>query len=444
MIALPPGLWRDWNLVTQVLVPLLLCNGSSPKVWIGGTVGALTVVTAYHACRPEGSPPLLAFAPPPSEGLTPFTLRYSDIRGFPPPVRSTLYHRDDGQWVADRSLTDRILLGEPDGPVDLVVVPDDAEVGSPGWADPGGEMKMALSRLRRGGHLFSALEPREAVGDGRLEPVPGCEGLYRCTTGSLPGWGQGSGSAGGSPDGSAGGCPDRSAPDAAADGALDTLTRYQERADLVARYGTLARSLARRISNRGESQDDLDQVAYLALIRAAQRFDFRPDVSFPGYATACILGELKRHFRDRGWSMRVPRSIQETYLAVRDTAEHLLHELSRSPTVAEIAERVGITEEAVLEAMEAGSSRWARSLDVGVSEEGDEGIDVPVTEDGFERALERLQLGRAAGRLSPKEAFVLRRIYFDCETQRQAAEDLGVSQMQVSRVLRGALEKLRR
>jgi RNA polymerase sigma-B factor len=222
----------------------------------------------------------------------------------------------------------------------------------------------------------------------------------------------------------------------------DTLASRQLQAELVVSHLRLARSLARRFSHHGEPTDDLEQVAMLALVKAARRFDPNRDTAFATYATASILGELKRHFRDKAWMMRVPRSIQELYLQVKDAREELGRTLCCSPTVAQIADHLRVSEEAVLEAMEAGSNYWPASLDVGGSED-DPVTEVPVIDGSFDRSLERQQLERVLPRLDHREQVILRRLYFDGWTQRRVADEIGVSQMQVSRLLGRTLDRLR-
>jgi RNA polymerase sigma-B factor len=222
----------------------------------------------------------------------------------------------------------------------------------------------------------------------------------------------------------------------------ETLAQRQWQADLVQSHIRLAHSLARRFAHHGEPADDLEQVALLALVKAARRFDANRDTAFATYATASILGELKRHFRDKTWMLRVPRSLQERYLAVKEAREELNQELGCSPTIAQIAARVGVSEEAILEAMEAGDSYWPASLDVGTSE--DEPVtEVPVVDEGFDRSLDRQQLRNLLPRLEHRELVILQRLYFDGWTQRRVADEIGVSQMQVSRLLVRTIAKLR-
>src|SRR3954468_20480584 len=148
-----------------------------------------------------------------------------------------------------------------------------------------------------------------------------------------------------------------------ANGAVAALTAEQH-ALFDGNVG-LAKSLARRFANRGESLDDLSQVALLALVKAARRFDPERGVPFYGYATATITGELKRHFRDTRWAMRVPRVQQERYLKVRNTTEQLTSQLGRPPTMNEIAQRTELSLEEVVEVQELGTAFHLRSLDEG-------------------------------------------------------------------------------
>lgn len=212
----------------------------------------------------------------------------------------------------------------------------------------------------------------------------------------------------------------------------------------VEQYYGLARALARRFASRGESMEDLEQVAFLALIGAAGRY--RPDhpAGFASYATSCILGELKRHFRDRTWMMRVPRSVQERFLAVKTARNELTQTLGCSPTVDQIASHLRTSVEAVLEAMEAGDNYSPLSLDAGSREDGESGLDVGFLDEGFDRRLDHRDLRESLAGLPPEEQKLIRRIYFEGRTQRVVAKELGVSQMQVSRMVARTIKKLRR
>ncbi len=154
------------------------------------------------------------------------------------------------------------------------------------------------------------------------------------------------------------------------EGSLEKFAEFEKTGDpklrdeLVTAHLGLAHQLARRFTNRGESYDDLVQVASVALIKSVDRFDPERGVEFSTFATRTILGELKRHFRDKGWAVRAPRRIQELYLELGHAIGSLSHELGRSPTVGELAKTTGATEEAVLEALEAGQGYRASSIDM--------------------------------------------------------------------------------
>jgi RNA polymerase sigma-B factor len=213
--------------------------------------------------------------------------------------------------------------------------------------------------------------------------------------------------------------------------------------ELVAAYLPLAHQLARRFANRGESLDDLVQVASIGLLKAVERFDDRMGYEFSAFAHQTIVGELKHHFRDQGWAIRVPRGIQELYLEMTATVAELTQELGRSPSVREIATACRRSESDVLEAMEAGVGYRATSLDA------------PGTR--ARSVLDRMELlaedPAAAGllaelsphleALSPRERAIIRLRFVEELTQTQIAERLGLSQMHVSRLLRGALATLR-
>ena len=220
----------------------------------------------------------------------------------------------------------------------------------------------------------------------------------------------------------------------------ETRKRLQER--LVADHIALARSLARRFEGRGEPADELRQVAMAALVSCAQRFDPTRGVAFSSYATGSVLGELKRHFRDRAWGMRVGRSTQETYLEVNRARETLSQVNGRSPTIAEIAKEIGTTEERVLEAMDAERGYWLASLDAPRDETG-EAIELASIDEGFERALNRHQLELLLPELPKRERVILERRFFRGWTQERIANEIGVSQMQVSRLLAKTLSQLR-
>ncbi|HUE60274.1 MAG TPA: sigma-70 family RNA polymerase sigma factor, partial [Acidimicrobiales bacterium] len=211
---------------------------------------------------------------------------------------------------------------------------------------------------------------------------------------------------------------------------------------LVNGHMALARSLARRFEGRGEAAEELRQVALAALVSCTRRFDPDRGVAFSSYATGSILGELKRHFRDRAWGMRVGRSTQETYLEVNRARETLSQINGRSPTIAEIAKEIGVSEERVLEAMDAERGYWLASLDAPREDTG-EAIELASIDEGFEKALNRQQLEHLLPGLSRRQLVILERRFFRGWTQERIADDIGVSQMQVSRLLARAMAVLR-
>jgi RNA polymerase sigma-B factor len=221
----------------------------------------------------------------------------------------------------------------------------------------------------------------------------------------------------------------------------------QARAVLVERFLPLARQLARRYQRAEEPLDDLIQVASIGLIKAIDRFDPEREVAFSSYAVPTILGELKRHFRDKTWSVRVPRDLQELALRVDRKMADLSRELHRAPTVAELAQACECNEEQVLEALEASSAYRATSIDAPRSSE-DEGGDtladqMGTSESGFGLAEDRATLSRLLGTVTAREREVLRLRFEEDLTQAEIGERIGVSQMQVSRIIRQSLRRLR-
>ncbi len=209
----------------------------------------------------------------------------------------------------------------------------------------------------------------------------------------------------------------------------------------------LARELAMRYRYTDEPLDDLNQVAYMGLLKAIDRFDPARGARFTSYAVPTILGELKRHFRDKGWAVRVPRDTQERVLAVNRISDELAKRLGRSPTVREIADNLQCSVEQVLEAREAAVSYEAASLEAPVrgadSEDGPTLGDTVGGEDyGFE-LVERGQAIAATWRTLPdREQRVVQLRFVDDLTQREIGERMGISQMHVSRLLRRALDRL--
>ena len=218
------------------------------------------------------------------------------------------------------------------------------------------------------------------------------------------------------------------------------------RAELVDRFMPLARKLARRYAGL-EPFDDLLQVASIGLLKAIDRFDPGRGAAFSSFAVPTILGELKRHFRDTGWFVHVPRRAQELALKVQEAQERLSASSERSPTVQELAHYMEISVEEVIDALEAGAAHHSTPLDAPVGRQDGERATLADTfgaeDDRFELIDARVTLGAVAGELSERERLVLTLYFLEERTQSQIAEELGVSQMQVSRILRRAVERLR-
>jgi RNA polymerase sigma-B factor len=223
----------------------------------------------------------------------------------------------------------------------------------------------------------------------------------------------------------------------------DTAAREQ----LVERFLPLARQLARRYQRGGEQLDDLIQVASLGLLKAIDRFDPARETAFSSFAVPTILGELKRHFRDKGWSVRVPRDLQEMAVRVDRIADEMSRELGRAPTPAEIAERTGSTLEQVLEAREASGAYRAVSLDRPRSEDEDDGDSYAdafgVEDPGYGLAEDAATVDRLMRVLSEREREVLRLRFAEDLTQSEIGQRVGVSQMHVSRLIRQSIARLR-
>jgi RNA polymerase sigma-B factor len=207
----------------------------------------------------------------------------------------------------------------------------------------------------------------------------------------------------------------------------------------------LARHLAHRYSGRGEPTDDLVQTAIVGLIKAVDKFDPERGVDFAGYAIPTIIGEIKRHFRDRTWSVRVPRRLQELRLAITEANSTLTHVLGRSPTVPDIAAHIGVTEDEVLEGLEGARAYNATSLSTPITADGSTELgDTLGGEDReYELAELRVALGPALATLDEREQRILTLRFYGNLTQSQIADKIGISQMHVSRLLTKALGKLR-
>ena len=205
----------------------------------------------------------------------------------------------------------------------------------------------------------------------------------------------------------------------------------------------MARSIALRYDQRGEQLEDLIQVASMALVKAVDRFDPQRGTAFSSYAVPTIAGEIKRHFRDRGWAIRPPRDVQELVLLVDRAAERLSTELNRAPTIGELADAVGERDELVLEAMQARGAYSAVSLHASRGELGDLQDELGAPDGGFDDAESRAVVARLMRGVSPRERMVLRLRFEQDLTQAEIGALLGVSQMQISRILRQALDRLR-
>lgn len=212
---------------------------------------------------------------------------------------------------------------------------------------------------------------------------------------------------------------------------------------LVEAHLGLAHQLARRFSNRGESHDDLVQVASMAIIKSVDRFDPERGVEFSTFATRTAMGELKRHFRDKGWAVRAPRRIQELYLELGHAVATLSQELGRSPTVAELAATTGATEEAVLESLEAGQGYRTSSIDTPDRQEETLASRLGTDDPNFGGIDDRSVLAPALAKLPERERRIIHLRFVEGLTQSEIAAEIGVSQMHVSRLLSASLARLR-
>jgi RNA polymerase sigma-B factor len=220
------------------------------------------------------------------------------------------------------------------------------------------------------------------------------------------------------------------------------------REELVQRNLPFAKRLAGRYRGASESFDDLLQVASLALVNAVDRFDPDRGIPFSAFASPTILGELKRHFRDRAWTVRVPRGLHDRMAQVEKAISELTEKLQRSPSIGEIAERLELEPTDVLEVLEANHNRRPLSLDRPTSRDDTEEATpadwIGEEDKGFELVEGRIALDAALPHLDERERLVLRLRFVDDLTQSQIAERIGHSQMHVSRILRRALERIRK
>jgi RNA polymerase sigma-B factor len=229
--------------------------------------------------------------------------------------------------------------------------------------------------------------------------------------------------------------------------APDEAEKAEMRSQLVEQYIGLVEFLARRFRNRGEPLEDLVQVGTIGLLKAIDRFDLGREVEFSTYATPTIVGELKRHFRDKGWAVRVPRRLQELHLELTKIIGHLGQELGRSPTVPEIAEHSGISEEQVLEGLEIAQAYNFTSLDAPIDSDDSESSSFADQMGSEDEQLENLEyraaLAPEMAKLPERERRILFLRFYKGMTQSEIADRLGISQMHVSRLLNRTLIRLR-
>jgi RNA polymerase sigma-B factor len=217
------------------------------------------------------------------------------------------------------------------------------------------------------------------------------------------------------------------------------------RNELIEEHIGLAKGLARRFGGRGEAREDLVQVAMVGLLKAVERFEPERGLAFTTFATPTITGELKRHFRDKAWSVRIPRRTQEHVGEVGRAIQSASQRLGRAPSIAELAAETGLTEEEVIEAMEANQAFTAASIDAEPAGEGS-----PVLRDtlagrevGFDDVESRVLVDRLLEALDERDRTIITLRFFGGLTQSEIAEQIGVSQMHVSRLLARSLAKLR-
>jgi RNA polymerase sigma-B factor len=218
--------------------------------------------------------------------------------------------------------------------------------------------------------------------------------------------------------------------------------------ELVRRFEPLARSVARRYHSRGEPLEDLTQVANVGLLKAIARFDPDRGFAFTSYATPTMLGELKRYFRDSGWAVHVPRGVKERAVELASATDELSSRLGRSPSLPELAEALGTSEEQTLEAIEAYHARHAAPLDQGSDDEESGSLSPAQLLGAEDERLERAEylsvIARGVESLSDSDRMILYLRFGRDLTQSEIARQIGTSQMQVSRLLRAAIEKIRR
>jgi RNA polymerase sigma-B factor len=223
---------------------------------------------------------------------------------------------------------------------------------------------------------------------------------------------------------------------------MSSASGSSERDRLIEDHLALARAVARRFANRGEPLEDLVQVASFALVKAARGFDPQRGAAFATYATSMMIGELKHHFRDRGWQLKAPRRLQDLYLELTRTTSELSQQFGRSPTVHELATALSVRDDEVIAALEAGRGYRADSLDAYPRDSAR--LERATAVDNLETTFEdRSELQRLLEHLPERERIILQLRFIEDQTQEEIASELNISQMHVSRLLRHAIETLR-
>ena len=229
---------------------------------------------------------------------------------------------------------------------------------------------------------------------------------------------------------------------------LSQTRRRKVRNTLVDRHIGFARHIAKRYRNRGIADDDLNQIALLALVKAVDRYDPDYGAAFTAFAGRTIEGEIKRHFRDTAWAVRVPRSIKELHLMVRQATDELSHELGRSPTVKDVAARLEISTDDVVEALGAAAAYTSGSLDASGASDGtaapDRSRHLAANDERLEAAPNRVLVEQLIATLPVREQEIIRLRFYNELSQTEIAERVGVSQMHVSRLLRRSFTLMRR
>ncbi len=221
--------------------------------------------------------------------------------------------------------------------------------------------------------------------------------------------------------------------------------RRDLRNELIEEHRWIAVNAARRFSDRGEPLDDLVQVAMLGVLKAVERFDPELGVAFASYATPTVVGELRRHFRDATWALRVPRRVKDLRTELNGATEHLTGQLGRPPTPSELAAHLHVDVDAVLEALEAGGAYRPSALGPSDDDEGSpEGQAVRADDERLEGTVDRLLVRDLLTALPPRERRIVELRFFEGLSQTQIADEVGLSQVHVSRLLRSSLAMLQR